>query len=147
MNNLLAKKIEEIMKQYDDFMDFIIPETLYNQMIKESSNTIAQHLRCIIAGRVSMIECFSENKPFAWKVSVSFDELYDYPKLKRHLNESHQKLLDVLMKCELTLDQQEILFDMINHEYMHQGQLIRYLIYHDLGYPPTWDTKWYLSDD
>jgi len=144
---LLVKKIDEIMTQYNDFLDFIGPDDLNKQLVLASSNTIAQHLRCVIAGRISMLDSFPTNKNFEWHVSIKDDELNDFKKMQFHLSKSGKDLMSMLTSNDLNEQQKEILLDMINHEYMHQGQLVRYLIHHGMGYPQSWDKKWYFSYD
>ncbi len=147
MNNSFIKQIKSLHKQFDDFLLHISESDLPKKLIREDSNTISQHLRCIGGGRESITKCLVENKSFNWTVELKDESLNDLQAIRTYLNRYIKTMLAFLEENTLSEEQMDLVFYEINHEYMHQGQLFRYLVHHEMGYPKSWDEKWYFSHD
>lgn len=95
------------------------------------SNSIGSQFYCIIGARESYIKAINAG---SWQ---GFD--------KTNLSEI-KELLEVSLKNlgaiefnTLDGDQQNIAFDLLEHEIQHHGQLIRYFYANKLKFPKSWN--------
>lgn len=101
------------------------------------SNTIGQQLWCIVGARESYIKAI---KAGSWQgFACSLKDLTKESILTA-LNESLESLTSV--EDKLDDNQLTLMFDLLEHEIQHHGQLIRYMYGNKIDFPQSWHKRY-----
>lgn len=109
------------------------------------SNTIGGQFWCVVGARESYTRAFAAGQ---WQgFSCSLEDIETPGNVQAALAESQAALLAVLTAAELAWDEarQHILYDLLEHEAQHQGQLIRYFYANSIPFPADFARRYALS--
>lgn len=103
------------------------------------SNRIASQLWCIVGARESFIRAIETG---SWKgFSCSLANPRDKSSVLAVL-ESTKKAFNDIVFADLTNEQADYAFDLLEHEIQHHGQLIRFVYGNGLTFPDSWHKRY-----
>jgi len=144
---LIKKKIKDIFNMNDELMILLEDNDLKKDLSDIRSNTIGGQIYCIAGARESYGVSIINDTKFNWICKFSYEKRFDSFLLSEYLFKWRDEVIKYLSKKnELSSNQEDLLLDLYAHEYMHQGQLIRYLYGNNIKIPKSWKDFWHLSD-
>jgi hypothetical protein len=142
--SVLREKLQRSFGLYDDLVQDLKEENLKLDLAGLPSNTIGEQLWCVIGARQSYLKAILAG---GWQgFACGLKNTEDKAAVQEQLAESKTAFLAALGSLvSLTPIQQSLMFDLIEHEAQHHGQLVRYLYGQKLPIPATWKKRYNLD--
>lgn len=142
--NVLKEKLQRSFELYDDLARELKEENLKMDLAGLPSNTIGQQLWCLVGARQSYLKAILAGSWQGFACSLKTTE--NKVAVQEQLAESKKDFLAAVdTLTTLTSPQQSLMFDLIEHEAQHHGQLVRYLYGQKLPVPATWKKRYNLD--
>ena len=137
---MIIKKIERAFNLTYDLIKSLSEDQLLLRLNELPSNRICDQIWCIVGARESY---FNAVKNGGWcGFSCSLRE----PQIKENslnsLDNSSSLLIKYCIARKLDVTQFDYLFDLLEHELQHHGQLIRYIYGNRLKFPESWKRRY-----
>jgi len=139
MNEKLKARLEQAFELTSDLVSHLDEGALGLDLPRLPSNRIAGQVWCIVGARESYTKAILAGmwRGFACTLST--------PRIKRAallaLQESHSRLTAIDFS-DLTEEQADLGFALLEHEVQHHGQLIRYVYANGLTFPESWNRRY-----
>ena len=144
--SLLNEKLKRSFGLYNDLIKELVDHNLKKDLAGLPSNTIGQQLWCVVGARESYLKAIISNGWQGFACSITRENVHKREAVEAQLADSSQKFLTAMEKLtSLTTVQQSLLFDLIEHEAQHHGQLVRYLYGQKLPIPTSWKKRYNLN--
>ncbi|MNJ92526.1 DinB family protein [compost metagenome] len=144
--NILREKLQRSFGLYDDFIQELKEENLQLDLKGLPSNTIGQQLWCVIGARQSYLNAILSDGWQGFACALDWKSTGDKSAVQQQLADSKNAFLSAVQDmASLTSKQQSLMFDLIEHEAQHHGQLVRYLYGLKLSVPATWKKRYNLD--
>lgn len=145
-HNILTEKLKRTFELYEDFVQQLQEEKLGLDLVGLPSNTIGQQLWCVVGARQSYLKAIAANGWQGFSCSLDWKSTENKAVILEQLEHSKIFFLAEIEKLQsLSTTQQSLLFDLIEHEAQHHGQLIRYLYGRKIAVPITWKKRYNLD--
>ena len=141
MYEVVTSELGERFSMFADLME-VLPKVAVDYRLEEPSNTIGHQLACVVSGRVSYGNGIAAGEWDGWTWAVSAEEASDKDKLEQTLASSATSVMEILDMVPGSEERHRLLLHLLEHETMHQGQLIRYVFGWGLEFPESWKTRW-----
>lgn len=143
-SSVLKEKLQRSFGLYDDFVNELKEENLKLDLAGLPSNTIGEQLWCVVGARQSYLRAILAG---GWQgFACGLKSTESKVAVQEQLEESNKTFLAALDNLtSLTQAQQSLMFDLIEHEAQHHGQLVRYLYGQKLPVPTTWKKRYNLD--
>lgn len=138
MRDIVIGNLQAKLNAYDDLMIRIDDESLKQNLQVEKSKSLGEHLWCIVGARESYGRAIAAG---SWQgYDCSLKEL-SVGSVVKALTRSKEAVLETVSGVEGWNEaQDQLLIDLLEHETMHEGQIIRLL--YGLGDKPPDSWKW-----
>lgn len=143
-SSVLKEKLQRSFGLYDDLVQELEEENLKLDLAGLPSNTIGAQLWCVVGARQSYLRAILAG---GWQgFACALKSTENKVAVQEQLAESKNAFLAALETLtSLTSAQQSLMFDLIEHEAQHHGQLVRYLYGRKLPVPATWKKRYNLD--
>lgn len=139
MRNIVIKNIESRFKSILDIVESIEPKLLTKQLDIAKSKSVGEHMWCIVGARESYSRSLIKGDWDGFVCSLERDD--NLEEIVDALNSSKMLFEQSVKSVEnWTQARDELLVNLLEHESMHEGQLIRHI--YGLGYSLPDSTKW-----
>ena len=140
---LIIVKIERAFDLTKDLVEHLSQDNLSLHLGNLPSNKIGDQIWCIIGARESYLKAIQASQ---WsRFSCSLQDSTSKSEVLYSLNSSSQAVVKYLKGNSLSEYQMDIALDLLEHEIMHHGQLIRYIYANKLLFPKSWNKRYILS--
>lgn len=139
MNNVLKIRIDRAFNLTFDLIQGLREDELLLKLHNLPSNRIIDQLWCVVGARESYIKAIHEN---GWQ---GFSCSLEPPITKISIVAGLKKTYNSLCDCDfsnLNTIQQNLGFDLLEHEIQHHGQLIRVIYGNKLQFPNSWNERY-----
>lgn len=138
MKEIITTRVLKALALTNDFYAHISEDHLKLKLENLPSNSIGEQVWCILGARESYIRALIKGQ---WDgFSCSLSDTKDKELIMSKLQETYSKLEDVLdQKIQPDMN---VLFDLLEHEVQHHGQLIRYAYANRIGFPKSWNQRY-----
>lgn len=144
---ILIKKLNEVFAMNNEFVTVIEAQSLKLRIDIARSNSIGSQLACVARARDAYSKSILSDAPFSWEPDFPYENRYDQTKLSEHLIEKSAEFINSLESFDgLTENQMDLSIDLLGHEFLHQGQLVRYIYANNLTMPNGVKGFWHLED-
>jgi len=144
--NVLKEKLQRSFGLYDDLIQELKEEHLKLDLAGLPSNTIGQQIWCVIGARQSYLKAILAGGWQGFACGLDWKSTENKLAVQEQLAESKKTFLAALDSLtSLSPSQQSLMFDLIEHEAQHHGQLVRYLYGQKLSVPATWKKRYNLD--
>ena len=110
------------------------------------SNQIGQQIWCVIGARESYLKGLMAGSWQGFSCSLNWEQTSDRDTVLKKLKESRSSIEAFISKVsDISVEQQGLLFSLIEHEAQHHGQIIRYLYGLELTIPESWKKRYSLD--
>lgn len=141
MNKKLKERVEQAFQLTYDLVKHIDETALNLDLPNLPSNQIAGQLWCVVGARESYTQAI---KAGGWQgFSCSLKTPHHKQAVLLALEATHQQLIN-LDFLELTEEQLELAFNLLEHEIQHHGQLMRFVYGNRLTFPESWQKRYTL---
>jgi len=139
VNQQLKVKLNRAFKLTNDLVVHLDETSLALDLPSLPSNRIAGQLWCIVGARESYTKAIEMG---GWK---GFSCSLTMPRVKKSvlaaLEATHKQMNEVDF-TDLTDIQTDLVFDLLEHEVQHHGQLIRFVYGNGLTFPDSWNKRY-----
>jgi hypothetical protein len=138
--DLLKQRILQALSLTDDFYNHINDGCLRLRLSDVPSNTIGEQAYCIIGARESYLQALKIGQWHGFDCSLvdSNNKTLIISKLK----ETHTNIERFLQDISIGEINSNLLFDLLEHEVQHHGQLIRYAYANKIKFPKSWNIRY-----
>jgi len=144
--NVLKAKLQRSFSLYDDLVNGLSDEDLKLDLAGFPSNTIGQQLWCVVGARQSYLKAILAESWQGFSCGLAWEETDKRLIVQNQLQDSRKNFLVAFETLtSLSQTQQSLVFDLIEHEAQHHGQLIRYLYGQKLPIPTSWKKRYNLE--
>ncbi|MFW9778718.1 MAG: hypothetical protein ACFFE8_07665 [Candidatus Heimdallarchaeota archaeon] len=140
LQELLQNRLLNSLKLTSDLFESIGNSELTLKIKDSPSNTIGEQAWCIIGARESYLTAVENERWVGF--SCSLRNTYDIEEIRSKLNSSYENVGRIIQRTTLSILQNEFLFQLLEHEVQHHGQLIRYFYTNRLKFPRTWNKRY-----
>lgn len=143
MQEAVIRGVLRLLTEYEDFAASVSEDSLGSRM-PGRSNEVGQQLWCVIGGHESGVRALEHGE---WKgFDCSLTETKNKETLVKALVNSNQLVRSALDDAEWTSFGERMAVFILEHDAMHQGQLIRFAYALDMPFPESWVKHWALTD-
>ncbi|UCZ54261.1 hypothetical protein LGQ02_05725 [Bacillus shivajii] len=128
------------MSLTDDFYHHMNDRCLRLRISEVPSNTIGEQAYCIIGARESYLKALKISQWDGFECSLL--ESNNKTLIISKLEETHTNLERFLQDISIDETNSHLLFDLLEHEVQHHGQLIRYAYANKIEFPASWNTRY-----
>ena len=143
LKSQLRSRLELSSQLYLDLISHI-PESLLASKLRDlPSNTIGAQLWCVIGARDSYLRAAKAGSWQGFKCPLAGDQVTDAVAVREVLTSTGRQISAYLNEpAELPEPAVKYLFDLLEHEAQHHGQLARYLYGLKVGVPQSWKSRY-----
>jgi hypothetical protein len=144
MHELAAERLGATFQRWQDLL-IELPEEALAAELPVASNRIGEQFWCVVGGRESYARAIAAGGWQGFACSLGAAELQSRDAILAALQSSALQALTSMSAVDWTTARETLLFDLLEHEAQHQGQLIRYIYGLGLSFPESWKKRWALS--
>lgn len=146
MITLLRSRLDQAQCLYNDLVDELTPELLASRLGDLPSNTIGQQLWCVIGARESFPDAARAGAWQGFDCSLKQEQLADAVAVRDSLTRSAAEVDSWVRDVEIS-DEESLRYvlALLEHETMHQGQLLRYMYALEIARPRRWQELYALD--
>lgn len=139
MRNTVIKNIESRFESMLDIVKTMEPVLLTQQLDIAKSKSVGEHMWCIVGARESYSRALIKGEWDGFSCSLESDD--NLEEIINALNASKMQFEQAVKSLDnWTQSRDELLVSLLEHETMHEGQLIRHI--YGLGHSLPDSTKW-----
>lgn len=138
--DILKKRVLQAMNLTDDFYNHINEGCLTLKISDVPSNTMGEQAYCIIGARESYLKALKKGHWVGFDCSLIDSD--DKPLINSKLEETHANIERFLLETSIDNITSNLLFDLLEHEVQHHGQLIRYAYANKINFPKSWNIRY-----
>jgi hypothetical protein len=141
----LRSNIRRSINLYEELVTEL-PEKALSLKLAQPSNTIGEQLWCVIGARESYCRAIAAGQWSGFACSLEAKSVGSRQRVLEALSRSAGGIESVLGRLESYTDaQNQLVADLLEHEIVHHGQLIRYLYGLKLSIPAGWKARYALD--
>lgn len=145
MKDQLLKRLEKTNKLLIDLLSALSGADLGSKLPNLPSNTIGQQFWCLVGARSSYLKAIKSEGWKGFSCNLNNDDILSNSKLSSTLHATFSDIQSFINSVEkLSEIQENFLFDLLEHEIQHHGQLIRYMYGLKLSIPSSWKDRYSL---
>jgi hypothetical protein len=138
--DLLIQRVLQALSLTDDFYNHINDGSLRLQISDVPSNTIGEQAYCIIGARESYLKALKIGQWHGFDCSLV--DSNNKTLIISKLVETHTNIERFLQDISIGEINSNLLFDLLEHEVQHHGQLIRYAYANKIKFPKSWNIRY-----
>lgn len=140
------KRLELSNQLYMDLVAHIPESLLASKLADLPSNTIGQQLWCVIGARNSYLNAAKAGEWKGFSCPLASDKTGDSHAVRDALVSTGEDVKSFLNGSNDFLETTiKFLFDLLEHEAQHHGQLARYLYGLKVGVPQSWKDRYHFD--
>lgn len=148
MNELLRRRLERANILYLDFVDTIPAAHLVSRLPGLPSDTVGHQLWCVLGARESFPRAARAGEWQGFSSPIDRDGSSDAAGVRAAFVQTAADVDDWVAGIDAAdEDSWRYALALLEHETMHQGQLIRYLYGLGIDRPHTWQQQYALDED
>ena len=137
---LLTKKTARSFELTQDLVEYLEEANLSTKLPNLPSNTIGEQLWCMVGARESYLKAIKNN---GWvDFTCSMKDTTSKDAVLAAIISSAKDVMEYVEGKSLNEVQLDFLHELLEHEVMHHGQLIRYMYGNKLGFPQSWKDRY-----
>lgn len=138
--NLLIGRLKKSFSLTFELVKSLPEKSLESRLSSLPSNKIGKQLWCIIGARESYLNAIKND---GWSgFSCSLENTKSKSEVLECLLNSEKGCVDYLNSADLNENKVQLLFDLLEHEIQHHGQLIRFVYGNNLEFPKSWKIRY-----
>jgi len=144
--DIIRMNFQRAINLYDELITELPEAALTMKLPGIPSNVIGDQLWCVVGARESFARAIHAGAWSGFSCSLNSDESRQKAAVQAALSSSADAILSVLDDLEsYDDDRNRFVADLLEHEVVHQGQLIRYLYGLKLPIPARWKARYALE--
>jgi hypothetical protein len=138
--DILKQRVLQALSLTDDFYNTINDDCLRLKISNVSSNTIGEQAYCIIGARESYLKSLEIGHWAGFHCSLT--DSNNKTKIISKLEQTHTNIERFLKDNSIGDINYNLIFDLLEHEVQHHGQLIRYAYANKIDFPKSWNIRY-----
>ncbi|TMW70919.1 hypothetical protein [Alteribacter natronophilus] len=136
----LKQRVLQAMSLTDDFYNHINEGCLRSRISEVPSNTIGEQAYCLLGARESYLKALIAGQWDGFECSLT--DSNDKSLLTGKLKETYANVEGFLQDNSSGKINTDLLFDLLEHEVQHHGQLIRFGYANKIEFPKSWNKRY-----
>lgn len=145
MNSILKNRLAKALELTEVLCGQLVDPQLAFKMDSSRSNSIGLQFWCVAGARESYVRAFAASAWQGFSCSLSRTDLEKTESISTALRSSRLELLALIEDLEESTIRASILFDLLEHEVQHHGQLIRFFYANGIDFPGEFARRYSLS--
>ena len=137
MHNKIIQRLEARFSAYADLADLLDDELLGLKIDVPKHKSLAEHLWCVIGGRESYARALTEGQWQGFACSMQSFNTTDFQSKLATSSHAVMESLDGIN--DWTMERDDLLAKLSEHEVMHEGQIIRHMYALERELPESWE--------
>ena len=138
MRDTVIKHLEDRFQSWLDLAEAVEDATLLEKLPAPKYKSLREHFWCVIGGRESYTKAVAAGQWDGFGCSL---ETVDKPEVIEKMKETQASFSQAIRSVDdWTAERDELLASLMEHEAMHEGQVIRLMYGLEKSLPPSW--KW-----
>lgn len=139
-------RLELSNQLYLDLLSHVPENLLGSKLADLPSNTIGQQIWCVVGARNSYLKAAKAGSWQGFSCPLASDKTTDVNAVRTALVSTGEEVKAYLEHAnEVSEPAVKFLFDLLEHEAQHHGQLARYLYGLKVGVPQSWKTRYHFD--
>lgn len=136
MRESIIQQIEGHFRSYEDFVETLQSDDLKTKLDVVKHKSVMEHLWCIVGSRESYAKAIAEG---SWQGFSCSMKKYDHADFVAALCDSRERIRNSIDSVfEWTPTREKLLLELLEHEVMHEGQIIRHMYGLEKKLPQSW---------
>jgi len=132
----VIQQIEGHFHSYDDFVETLQSEDLKKKLDVVKHKSVMEHLWCVVGSRESYANAIAKDGWQGFSCSMSKYDHADFVTALRSSREAVRTSIDGV--SEWTTNREKLLLELLEHEVLHEGQIIRHMYGLEKELPKSW---------
>ena len=145
MQHTVIAHLQQLFAAHAD-LSHLLPSEAFAKKLPVRSNSIGGQWWCVIGARESYLQALQQGQWVGFHCSLAYDRAQQKQRVVEALDRTARGLLITLEGLALADVRQDLLVDLLEHEALHPGQLIRYVYGLGYSFPKSWAERWALTD-
>ena len=146
MSSQLQERLKKSFELYNEMIAHLTETALSSKLEKLPSNSIGEQLWYVVGARESYLRGIQKGKWDGFSCSLTKEDIRKKESVADALAKSAETARQVFAELKsLSFEQEKLVFELLEHEIQHQGQLIRYLYGLKLGIPAGLKARYHLD--
>lgn len=143
MKDKVIEHINILFSNYEELVETVPEELLGKELKIPKSKTLGEQLWCVIGARESYAKGLEEGQWSGFSCSLAKSDVENKAKVLEHIKSSAQTAKGVIGKVsDWGEDRSVLLLNLLEHETMHEGQIIRLVYGFGETLPESWVDRW-----
>ncbi|MEN2768974.1 hypothetical protein [Ornithinibacillus xuwenensis] len=138
--DMLKQRVLQALSLTNDFYNHINDGCLRLKISDVPSNTIGEQAYCIVGARESYLKALKIGQWAGFDCSLV--DSNNKTLINRKLEQTHTNIERLLQEISIDENISIFLFDLLEHEVQHHGQLIRYAYANKITFPKSWSIRY-----
>jgi hypothetical protein len=138
--HLIQERLEKAFALTSDLYNSLEQDNLQSKIIDLPSNTIGEQVWCIIGARESYLNAIKQSEWTGFECSLK--DHHNISDVLNLLDSTWEEIIQYLNENQKPWSQNQFVFDLLEHEIQHHGQLIRYFYANKLKFPESWNIRY-----
>jgi len=136
MKESVIRQIESHFESYADFVETLQSDDLKTKLDVVKHKSVMEHLWCIVGSRESYAKAIAEG---SWQGFSCSMKSYEHADFVAALLASGERIRSSIGAVpEWTPTREKLLLELLEHEVMHEGQIIRHMYGLEKELPSSW---------
>ncbi|MEM7246532.1 MAG: hypothetical protein AAF533_14365 [Acidobacteriota bacterium] len=141
----MTTRLKNALRLTESLADALTDADLTRRNGSAPSNPIAGQLWCLVGARESHAKAIAAARWSGFSCSLGGDDVKRVASIREALVASRTATLDTIAEHDMTDERLGIVFDLLEHEVQHHGQLIRYFYANGLAFPDEFAQRYSLQ--
>ncbi len=143
MKTIVVDHINKLFSNYEELVAYCPHDLLGRKLDITKSKTLGEHLWCVIGARESYARSLEEGRWVGFSSSLNRADIQNASTVLGHLRSSAKDARDAIEQVsEWNNERDELLLSLLQHETMHEGQIIRLVYGFGETLPMSWVDRW-----
>jgi len=143
-DNFITARLAQALALTDSLVDALDDAALEKHCGDARSNNIGSQFWCLVGARESYARAIKTGKWSGFSCSLEGAETKRAAAMREAMQKAGQDLFESIQGVEPDTDRLNLLFDLLEHEAQHHGQLIRYFYANDIEFPTEFADRYSL---
>lgn len=145
MDNYFLERIKTAMSLTNSLAAGLSGPDLYRCLGDVASNSIGSQFWCVVGARESYTKGIEAGGWCGFSCSLTRDQTKQPDEISAALEASKHRALEAISKLQPDASAASLVYDLWEHESLHQGQLVRYFYANSIAFPNAFADRYALA--
>lgn len=145
MEETLIARLDAVLLLTKKLSENVDESALYRCIDGVPSNSIGSQFWCLVGARESYARAIAAGGWQGFSCSLSREQTKEPSSIQSALDVTRGRILDAIANTKMLASRSHLVFDVWEHEVLHQGQLVRYFYANGIRFPEEFASRYALD--